>query len=110
MGAKSVPHLLNNNQKPNQLSVCNDLEDQDKKGRNYLYKAVTGDENWVYGYDPETMDITEIEAKSQAVLDSKKNVSSRDASSSGRCAGPGIETLKRTTLDETISLCYIVAV
>lgn len=71
-----MPHALNDNQKKNQLSVCNELQDQTKKYRNYLYEAVRGDENWVYGYDPETKDITEIQAESQAVLDSIKNVSS----------------------------------
>jgi len=48
-----------------------------------------------------------IQAISQAVLDSMK-VSSRDASSSGRGAEPGIGTLNRTTFDWTIRLCYII--
>lgn len=50
-----------------------------------------------------------IQAISQAVLESI-NVSSRDASSSGTGAGPGIRTLKGTALDWTIRRCYIVPV
>lgn len=53
--------------------------------------------------------IMKIQAISQAVLESIK-VSSRDASSIGRGAEPGIGTLKGTTFDWTIRLCYIVPV
>lgn len=51
----------------------------------------------------------EDSSQSQAVLEIIK-VSSKDASSSGTGAGPGRGTLKGTTLDWTIRLCYIVPV
>jgi hypothetical protein len=52
---KFVPYLLNNSQRQNQLSVCNDLQNLSKKNRNFLYQAVTVGESWVYGYDAETI-------------------------------------------------------
>jgi hypothetical protein len=52
---KFVPYLLNNNQRQNQLSVCNDLQNLSKKNRNFLYRAVTVDERWVYGHEAVTI-------------------------------------------------------
>jgi hypothetical protein len=39
MAAKCMPHLVNDTQKQNQLSVCEDLTDQAKKDKNFLYKC-----------------------------------------------------------------------
>jgi len=50
-----VPYLLNDNQRQNQLSVCNDLQNLPKKNRNFLYLAVTLDESWVSGYEAVTI-------------------------------------------------------
>jgi hypothetical protein len=52
---KSVAYLLNENQRQNQLSVCNDLQHISKKNRYFLYQAVTVYKSWVYGYDAETI-------------------------------------------------------
>lgn len=52
--AKFVPWLLQNEQKQHHLEVCRELQQQLQEDPNFLSKVVTGDESWVYGYDPET--------------------------------------------------------
>ena len=52
---KFVPYLLNDNQRQNRLSVCNDPQNLSEKNRNFLYQVVTVDESWVYGYGAETI-------------------------------------------------------
>jgi hypothetical protein len=49
-----VPRLLQNEQKQHRLEVCWELQQQLQEDPNFLSKVVTGDESWVYGYDPET--------------------------------------------------------
>jgi hypothetical protein len=52
--AKFVPQLLQNEQKHHHLEVCRELQQQLQEDPDLLSKVVTGDESWVYGYDPET--------------------------------------------------------
>jgi len=52
--AKFVPRLLTAEQKDNRRSVCTDLCDQAQNDPNFMSSVITGDECWVYGYDPET--------------------------------------------------------
>jgi len=51
---KICPHLLKGDQKPNQLALCKDLQEQAKKERDFNSKFRAGDESWVYGSDPGT--------------------------------------------------------
>ena len=51
---KFVPRLLKAKQKDNRVSVCTDLLDQAQNDANFMSSIITGDEYWVYGYDPET--------------------------------------------------------
>jgi len=44
-------HLLQGDQKQNQLALCKDLQEQAKKERDFSSKFRAGDESWVYGYD-----------------------------------------------------------
>jgi hypothetical protein len=44
-----MPHLLNDDQKQNGFSVCNDLQDQDENNKNFPCMVVKGDGSWVYG-------------------------------------------------------------
>ena len=52
--AKFVPCLLNNDQQDHQIQVCTKLHEAVRHDPNFLSKVITGDESWVYGYDPET--------------------------------------------------------
>ena len=52
--AKFVPRFLTAEQKDDQVSICTDLHDQAQNDPNFVSSVITGDERWVYGYDPET--------------------------------------------------------
>jgi hypothetical protein len=54
IAAKFVPKLLTDDQKQHRLDVCMELKEQVRNDRDFLSKVVTGDEIWIYGYDPET--------------------------------------------------------
>jgi len=49
--SKFVPKLLSINQKQQRLDVCLNLTEKDTS---FLSDVITGDETWVYVYDPET--------------------------------------------------------
>ena len=40
-------------QKANQLEICQDLLGRLEIEPNFLHKVITGDESWVFDYDPE---------------------------------------------------------
>ena len=52
--AKFVPHLLTEDQRNSQLTVCQDLKRELENDPNFLSRVITGDESWCYGYDPES--------------------------------------------------------
>jgi len=52
--AKFVPRLLTAEQKDDCMSVCTDLRDRAQNDPNFMSSVNTGDERWIYGYDPET--------------------------------------------------------
>ena len=54
VSAKFVPRLLTEDQRNNCLNVCYDLREQVINDPQILSKAVSRDETWCYGYDPET--------------------------------------------------------
>jgi len=41
-------------QKANRLEICQDLLGRLETEPNFLDKVITGDESWVFDYDPET--------------------------------------------------------
>ena len=41
-------------QKANRLEICQDMLGRLEIEPNFLHKAITGDESWVFDYDPET--------------------------------------------------------
>ena len=53
VSAKFVPHLLTVEQKDDHMSICTDRE-QAQNDTNFMSSVITGDKSWVYGYDPET--------------------------------------------------------
>ena len=54
MCAKIVPRLLTEEQKAQRLNACRDILQQMKADEKLLKNGITGDESWVFQYDPET--------------------------------------------------------
>ena len=52
--AKMVPRVLKEIQKDRRISVSRDMLHRLKTDPQFLSNIITGDESWVYGYDPET--------------------------------------------------------
>jgi len=52
--AKFVPCLLTAEQKDDCMSICTDFHELAQNDPNFKSSVITGDECWVYGYDPET--------------------------------------------------------
>jgi len=53
--AKIVPRLLNEGQKERRVQVCRDILEQLETEPNLLIRVVTGDELWIFEYDPLTI-------------------------------------------------------
>ena len=54
MSAKFVPRVLTVEQKQQRLLISFELRDRAASDSSFLGNVITGDETWVYGYDPET--------------------------------------------------------
>jgi len=54
IAAKFLPRLLNNDQRDHWVQVCNELQKAVRHNHNFLSRVITGDESWLYNYDPET--------------------------------------------------------
>jgi len=52
--AKFVPKNLTIEQKDNQMDVCLHLLERIQSDRNFLKNVITGEETWIFEYDPET--------------------------------------------------------
>lgn len=52
--AKMVPRLLTDDQKTRRVNTCKDVLDQLENNTKLLENVITGDESWVFQYDPET--------------------------------------------------------
>jgi len=52
--AKFVPKNLTIEQKENRKGVCLHLLERNQRDRNFLKNVITGDETWIFEYDPET--------------------------------------------------------
>ncbi|UYV82734.1 hypothetical protein LAZ67_22000693, partial [Cordylochernes scorpioides] len=52
--AKFIPRFLTNEQKLCRLATCEDMLEMTGTDPEWKDKIITGDETWVYGYDPET--------------------------------------------------------
>jgi hypothetical protein len=50
-----VPRLLSDDEKAHCVSVCRELQMPEARDDPiFISNIITGDETWVYGYDPET--------------------------------------------------------
>jgi len=54
VAAKFVPRILTTDQKQHRVNVCTELHHLASNDETLLSRVITGDESWVYGYDPET--------------------------------------------------------
>ena len=54
VAAKFVPQILTAEQKEWHLSVATNMLQEAESDENFMGQIITGDETWVYGYDPET--------------------------------------------------------
>ena len=54
VAAKFVPRILTADQKQQRVNVCTELRQLASHDETFLSRVITGDESWVYGYDPET--------------------------------------------------------
>jgi len=54
IAGKFVPHLLNNEQRDHRVQLCTELQKAVRHDPNFLSRVITGDESWLYDYDPET--------------------------------------------------------
>lgn len=52
--AKMVPKLLNDDQKERRMEVCQDILECIDTEPDLLQRVITGDESWIFEYDPET--------------------------------------------------------
>ncbi|UYV74866.1 hypothetical protein LAZ67_12001527 [Cordylochernes scorpioides] len=52
--AKFVPHLLTNEQKEHRKETCKNMVEMFNSDPHWIKIVITGDETWMYGYDPET--------------------------------------------------------
>jgi hypothetical protein len=49
---KFVPRLLSDDQEAYRVSVCRELKQQARDDPKFIFNITTGDETWVYVYDP----------------------------------------------------------
>ena len=49
-----VPRLLTEEQKAQRLNACQDILQQMEADKKLLENIITGEESWVFQYDPET--------------------------------------------------------
>ena len=54
VAAKFVPRILTDDQKQQRVNVCTELHQLVSDDETFLSRVITGDESWVYSYDPET--------------------------------------------------------
>ncbi|VVC26068.1 Armadillo-like helical [Cinara cedri] len=52
--AKMVPKILSQDQKDNRRDRCLDFLEQIENDPSFLERVITGDEPWIFEYDPET--------------------------------------------------------
>ena len=52
--AKFLPRILTDDQKQQRVNICTELCQLASNDETFLSRVITGDESWVYGYEPET--------------------------------------------------------
>jgi histone-lysine N-methyltransferase SETMAR len=49
-----VPRILKDDQKQQRVDICTELRQLTSNDETFLSRVITGDESWVYSYNPET--------------------------------------------------------
>lgn len=52
--ARMVPKLLSDEQKSRRMEVCEEILQHLEENQDFLSNVITGDESWIFQYDPET--------------------------------------------------------
>jgi hypothetical protein len=53
VAAKFVPWLLTPEQKEHSVAICQEPRQRAVDDPSFMSRVITGDDSWVYGYDPE---------------------------------------------------------
>ncbi|UYV77047.1 hypothetical protein LAZ67_14002993 [Cordylochernes scorpioides] len=72
--AKFIPRFLTNEQKLCRLATCENMLEMTRTDPEWKDKIITGDETWVYDYDPETKRQGEPRPKKSRILKSRNKV------------------------------------
>ncbi|KAL4090770.1 hypothetical protein QTP88_025547 [Uroleucon formosanum] len=91
--AKMVPKIMSQDQKDNRRDTCLDFLEQIENDPFFLERVITGDESWIFEYDPET------KRQSQ---EWHTSASPRTAISNGNIDSSAVWILRVTTLKETM--------
>jgi hypothetical protein len=54
ISAKIVPRHFTNDQKQRRVNLCVELREEVTEDPTFISRIITGEESWIYGYDPET--------------------------------------------------------
>ena len=61
VAAKFVPRFLAPEQKEHRVAICEKLLQRALNDQFFMSRVITRDESWVYGHDPETKQVFELE-------------------------------------------------
>jgi len=81
VAANFVPRFLTPEQKEHRVAICQKLRQRAVDDPSFMSRVITGDESWVYGYDPETKQQS-LQWKSPGSPRPKKARQSRSATKS----------------------------
>jgi hypothetical protein len=65
VSAKLVPRLLTQDQTEHRATTCRELLQRAENDAAFLPSIATGNESWIYGYDPETKEMSYTRRVSQ---------------------------------------------
>jgi hypothetical protein len=92
------------------VNVCLELREKANEVPTFISRIITGDESWIYGYDPETKQqsslwrrfktVSDIPRESQAVLDSIQDNDFRGFSKRGKNDGIAVYVPMETILED----------
>ena len=80
VSAEFVPRVLTVEKKQRLLSISLKLRDRAASDSSFIGNVITGDETWVYGYDPETR-VQSSQVKSPSSTGAKKKRVNQDPTS-----------------------------
>jgi len=80
VSAEFVPRVLTVEKKQRLLSISLKLRDRAASDSSFIGNVITGDETWVYGYDPETR-VQSSQVKSSSSTGAKKKRVNQDPTS-----------------------------